>query len=767
MKYKSGSDKFMKLLQNVSSRFDLIRDVIFSLAFSIVLFSPLLFSKKPELLFAGDLHNLYFPQFIRGYYLAKQNIWYGVDLLTNNGSSVYFLRPNIPAYYPLHFVIYKLFAINGITQFANAFVLSLCAQASLAFFATLRLSQSFLKLEFKYSLFFAVAFVFSIAKSNGLTPFYYIASLFPVLVYVALISMRQRSWLVSFIGSFAYICAFLSGYLPLAVHGVVLSVVVALGIRWIFEIKEAHTRISDFAYAVSPCVLAGIIVSPLYFSILRYHQLVAGIPEGVWGAHEFWYQIPDVLSLLSSGFLPSTKAETPHVIIGLIPLLIIVLPLFARSPVVLNERNGKLVVLALVIFGFHVLLAAGSSTGLPDIFYYLVPGLGKMHLYGRYLISTSFLVFLAATLQLKALVEMPEPIWFNRILLFIVAVLCLLYVTSTFVELENTQVNVLTTELVLLALFVVTLRSINRSWSVLFALIAVMLIKLGSFNSLYNHISPASPSGYANALIFSPERQQAFLNHMRQYAPNKAVIKYADLTTSIDKQQGVLLNFPWLIGPDKPVSNYMGYELHLSLDRDYLRRFPFFGKVDLSWMEDTGADYLILDSEAKKNYSTELERYIDRSVPLLDLGFGIELANFKNKSVSTNTVVNNGVFDMSSNDPFLSVGQLEGNLSSRLALDVRSAAPVTIKYLFFPSKLMQFVVNGEPLELDESKGLAQFELPAGEYRIEYLYKGRLHLLFLKAFAVYMCLLLLVLAWMLFKKVLRYIGFAWDGSNLSK
>ena len=735
----------MKLNKYLIRRSKFATDLVLSLIFSIVLFSPLLFSAKPWLLFSGDLHNLYFPQFIRGYYLAKSHVWYGVDLLTNNGASAYFLRPNIPTYYPPHIIIYKLFELDGIVQFSRAFVWSLCIHAMLAFYSIIKLSKRFLKFNIWYALILAVSYVFTIAKSNELTPFYYVAALFPAIIYLSLTLLRNKSWKLGLISSAAYVCVFLSGYLPLAIHSVVLSLVVVLAIKWLQEDGKLRTYNIDFAIAVSPVALAAIIVFPLYLAILNYHKLVTGIPDGVWGAHEFWYQLPDLLSLLSAGFMPLTQVETPHVVIGLLPLFIIALTLTVRSISTVDEEGNRLVVFALAIFGFHVILAAGKSTGLPDVFYYLVPGLGKMHLYGRYLITSSFLVFLASSLLLKKLIESPERLNYRCILLVLILFICTFYVVGRFVELSNIHLDQLIMELLFLGIFIIILSSKSSRAPVVWALFAVTLVKLGSFNSIYNTTTPANPPAYANALVFSTEREQALLNYARQNSESKEVVKYADLTTSIDKPNGVLLNFPWVVQAGIPLSNYMGYELHLSVDKDYLRGFPWFGKVDFSWMQKTGVDFFIVDAQAKQNYSEELERYADRAIPVSDLGFGIELIRAKKNTLSAGVTISNGVFSILSNDSSFEVGKLEGDFSSYLAFDVRSKSPIEIRYLFFPNKLMQFRVDGNVLELAGAADLAHFELAPGQHRVEYVYKEQLNKGFVFMLRGYFYLLLFVLA----------------------
>lgn len=733
---------FGKLPRNLS------RDVLVSLLFAILIFSPFLFTGHPEFLFSNDLYNLYFPQFVQGYQLANAQTWYGIDILTNNGASAYYLRPNIPAYYPPHLLIFKFITLNGITELAKAFVWGLCIHAALSFFAILRLSQKYFDLDFKFSLFLATAYVFSIVKIIWLTPFYYVAIWFPILVYVALNALQRKTWPTYMIGSLAYVCLFLSGYLPLAIHAVILACVLAIVTRWIFANPVNTLNRRDFFYAILPAACASIIILPLYLAILQYHKLVLGLPKGVWVAHEMSYQITDLLALMSNGFRPLILGEAPHVIIGLFSLFMIVLAYTMRSRLQISDRITRLVIFSLGVFGFHIVLASGQATGLPDLFYYFVPGLGKMHLYGRYLIVSSFFLFLASTLLFKELTTAQSRYDVARCLKILVLIVGGIYLSSQFLPFKH--VNVLLFELVFIGIFLILIQANHHSTCLVYAAIAMLaLVKIGAFNQEYAQIELTKPSPYNNALIYSVERQQAFLNYVQQHAPGKRLIKYADLSSSIDKPNGVLLNFPWMV-TQVPISNYMGYELHLSVDRDYLQKFPWFGKVDFAWLMDSGADYLLFDSAAKKTYSTELARYVDHTAPTLDLGYGHTLAKIKKPTLQSGTLIDNGIFSVTSADHALTVSPVEGNLSSYMTMNVRSTAAATVRYLMFPNKLMQFFIDGQPLSmhLGEKPTLTEFVLPPGEHRIEYRYKNRLHIFFVKLLKFYFLALFGAICWLI-------------------
>jgi hypothetical protein len=724
------------------------RDLFVSVFLAVLVFSPLLFNERPELLFSGDLHNLYFPQFVNGYYQSKASLWYGVDLLTNNGSSAYYLRPNIPVYYPPNILIYKLLNLYGISEFAIAFVWSLCIHAAVSLYAVFRFSEKYLKLDFRLAMLCGTSYVFTIVQIVSLTPFFYIAALFPVLVYVAVYVSYLKSWQACLIGSFVFLCAFLSGYLPLAVHAVILSVVLAIALRWTSEDRDEQISAGSILFALLPGLCAAAFVFPWYLAVLQYHKLVSGVLPGVWAAHEMSYTLQDLASVATWGFLPSTQAEAPHIVVGLLPLFIIGIAFSSRARLDFSDRDGRLAIFALVVFGFHLLLAAGRMTGLPDVFYYLVPGLGKMHIYGRYLVVSSFYVFLASALLLKKLINSKNEVFGNYIIpidFFLLASAC---IYGQIYPSAHVRVQVIVMELLFIALFILIFRSGGKNWLVFGVIIAVTLIKLGGFNDSYNHIDLAQPPSYANAIIFSAERQQSFLNYARHHASEKEVIKYADLTSTIDKPSGVLLNFPWMIGAGTPVSNYMGYELHLSVDRDYLKRFPYFGKVDFNWLIETGVDYLIVDPAARKMFAEKIAEYADRSVPELDLGFGYALIKVITIAPLEGKTVDNGVFSVFSADPLMEVSGLDGNLTSYIAFNVRSSSPISIRYLMFPSKLMQFSVNGQAVDFHGIASLARLELPQGKHRIEYQYKNTLHVFFVQVLPFYLIILFSVSIWLI-------------------
>ncbi|OIR10722.1 hypothetical protein GALL_74920 [mine drainage metagenome] len=735
-----------------------VEDRFLSLMWALILpaifFSSQLFAPDPQFNFFGDLYNLYFPQFVEGYHLAKNGAFTGIDFLTNNGASAYFLRPNIPVFYPIYQLVYLLFSFETIEALARAYVGVLYAHSVIALYFSMRIGRKYFQLDNATSLLLGVLYFGAIANSYPIPPFYFVASLFPLLLYFALRSVEESAWWRLALYSFSYVLVFLSGYLPLDVNAVSLALLFAIVYFW--QVRgEKQQILTRLIRLLVPVVLASVVVLPIYLAVLQYHKLVPGLPEGVWyAAHEFSYTSKDIFALLSRAFVGSRPGggEFPSILLGVAPVLLLILAFTQRRKIALSPLEAGVVAISTLIFSFYLLLTFGRASGLPDLFYYLAPGLGKMHIYGRFLPIASFFFYLVFAIIFKHLIVMRSELPIARWISGLFVALIIVHGYGQLGQPESMWTELLSIEL-LMFVFILIGMSAHQSFYAYAGVISVsFFIHAANFNSHVNWSNLDAVPPHQNEVVFSQERRDALRNYFKEYA-DKKMIKFVDITSSIDKTNGVLLNYPWLVQDTVKLSNYMGYELHTSVDREYLARFPWFGKISVPWLLRTEADFVIYDPTAWSQLAGELEPFINHEVPEFDIGYGYKAAKLKDASGLVDYVPNrnpgdfdNGIVRVFNAAGTAAVSDFDTDFASHVRFEVDSSLPVTVRYLLFPNKMMELRIDGGHADVTPKDGLLEFSLPAGHHKIEYRYKNVLHQIFVKEYFLYLVALLGILGW---------------------
>lgn len=726
-------------------------------ALSTLFFSPYLFISNPQFNFFGDVAILYFPQFVEGYHMARSGALLGLDLLTSNGSTAYFLRPNIPVYYPPYQLIYALFRFETIEGLARAFVFIAYAHSLLSTYYCLRIGRKFFQLDHGSSILFSVLY-FGASSYSAFTapPFYYVASLFPFLLYFALYSVNETKWWRVFLFSFPYVMVFLSGYLPLDVNAVLIALLFVVIFFWHSKNDESQTNRKILLKLLSPVVLAIAVVLSLYLAMYFYHKQVSGVANGVWhSAHQFSFESRDIFSLISRAFPPSNPGTgTPFVHLGLVSVFILALTFSQRRKLAISLLDSRLIALCLLIFSFYLLLAFGQASGLPDIFYFVMPVIGRMHFYGRYLLIASFFFYLAVAISFKYLIHIRNELPIGRL---IVSIFLLMFAVETYNQ--GNQSTSISTKLFVVELLMISLMLFALSARQNFYAIAVSIgmsffIHAANFNSYTNSFSQVAAGPYRNDVAFSKERRELLINYFKQNS-SKYLIKYADLTSGIEKSSGVMLNFPWLVSDKIKISNYMGYEPHMSLDRDYMAKYPhpYYGSINVPWLLETGADFIIYNDSAWSVNSSLLEQYLDKNIPELDLQFGYKVAKLKDASGLVDYIprrnegdFDNGIVRISNTNETTSVIGFQTDFVSRINFHVDSSSPVIVRYALFPHKMMELRINGKFADSTIKGGLLEFSLPPGRHLVEYEYKNRLHQLFTIIYRIYLIILFYIITW---------------------
>ena len=732
-----------------------------SLAWAIflptILFMPYLATRNPQLLFFGDNAILYFPQFVEGYYMASRGTMAGIDFLTNNGASAYFLRPNIPAFYPPYQIVYHLFRFETIEGLARTFVIILYLHSVLTVYFCMRIGSRYFHLNSGASLLLAVLYFGAISRFSYIMPiFYFVASLFPFLLYFALRSTEAKVWWRVTLYSLPYVLTFLSGYLPLAVNAVLIVLLFSVAYLWMNQIENEKSFKQQLIRLFVPFGFASLIVLPIYIAMLQYNRLVPGLPGGVWqAAHHLAYQSKDIFSLVTSAFLDSRpQSEWPHVVLGLAPVLLLIIAFTQRGKLAMSSLESKLVAVSILIFSLYLLLAFGQATGLPDLFYFVAPGLGEMHFYGRYLLIASFFFFLAVAITFKHLVQIRAGLPIGKWLAGLCVVMIVVQGYIQFgLSQAGAQLNsqLLVIELLMFGMVLISLSTKHNFYAYAGAIGVSFFIHAASFNYPVNTFNSSIPPPYVNTLSNSLERQELLHKYFKQHS-DKSLIKYADLSSNIEKLNGVGPNYPWIVQNSIKLSNYMGYELNTSVDRDYIDRFPYYGRVNFPWLLRTGADFIIYEP-ASTNYAVEIRDWVDHTVPELDIGYGYKVAKLLDGSGKIDYIpaknpgdFDNGIVRISNANGSAVVTEFETDFVTQVSFNVDSPLQTSVRYQLFPNKMMALYLNGERVTPILKDGLIELSLLPGKHHFEYRYRNHLHQIFTVIYRGYFIMLFGIFVW---------------------
>ena len=699
--------------------------VLIGLFASVVYYLPYIKGSNPELKFYGDLYMLYYPQFVEGFNRYVQGAISGIDFFTGNGASSYSLRANIPVFYPVYLVFYFIIDLTTGNVGGNEMILVFVLHSFICYLFTYLVCIKYFNLRGTTSLIVSLGYTFAVTKWIGLTPFFYIPSLFPSLLFLGLYSANSNSFTKSFLCSIGVYFAFMAGYAPLAMHSVLLSIIISIITLGYSNNKKAWQRppVKVFILLLLPTLIATIAAAPYYLGMYFYKQLTSGLPSYSWYAtSEFHYTWADFVSMLSFGFPPDVNpVETPHISFGFVIVFVLFVAAFNLKNLKPVSANGNFLIAIGLIVTVHLFLMTGSETGLPSLFYYLVPFLGEMHLYGRYFIVASFCIFLLAAFVMQSMQEAAKSSDIDIIrplATFVMFVTVLAFLRGIN---QPYQDRVLfETSLVVLLAFVWHRRIFTNVTTIVACLIffnqySMFAVTLSNYNLEF-------PPVHENSFAYDKVRVGNLKKFINDNS-DKDLIKYVDLTTSIEKFGGPPLNLPYLLDRKIPLSNYLGYELHNSLEVHFMNQgFSYFGKFNEDWLRFTDADFVIFDDSSKEKNLDWFHRHIDNMGPRLDLGYGYKIAKIRRDHHAHG--FNNGIFRVECAERPLE-GSFTSNFSTFASLEYECEKPSRARLQLFPNINMKLRVNGDYVDLskDMSNGTI-LELPSGKNVLSYSFSNK-------------------------------------------
>ncbi|MFT4059633.1 MAG: discoidin domain-containing protein [Legionella sp.] len=653
-----------KLLDRILKKLSISMVIIFNhiikyneliLAFlsTLVFFLPSLKAKSLEagLLYTGDILGYYVPALIKTHSLLASHHLFAIDYSLFNGSSDFFLNAN---FFPLHPIVILhslLVSFKGVSSISTGhfLVLMLAFHTFLACYFSLKLFARYFHFEFGMTVLVALGFAFSwyTVAAMGEPPFMFCASIIPWIIYGVLRFTEESSLRILISSTLPVTIALLGGYLPMGLAALLLSaVLVAALVLFINKTENGNTeqRVRLLIMASLPFFLGVLVTSPYLYAVYNFHHMTTGSmsPGLYYSAHQLAELPQSFIRLLSSHFVvPGPLAEF-SVYWGVIALTIFAL--FFLNPKTLaslNEKEWRIFKVAGIIYFATVLAIYGEHSVVSSFVYYLVPQIGTMHIYQRFLQPAQLLLMIMIALMLKAVIESrpKKSIQIALIILVFISFACgfLMTFRSEYALMFGIN-NYLLFELLLGCLFTGLLLIPGKAF-VYFG--TAILFCLPAFNSMYT----LSLSG--NTFTAAQQRQPMVLNHdaqakLLQYLQrfnDKPIIKYVDITPLWNKAgvETFPKDFPYLVLKKINLSSYGGATFYLSALASYINKMPVGGNdvvlnPDWHWLEETGADFIIATKEqlvtnkfvhtlAQRNKPEDLY-YMPNDAVLIPLRFG-------------------------------------------------------------------------------------------------------------------------------------------------
>lgn len=595
---------------------------LFSLVMTIIFYLPSLKngSINAGFLYTGDMLGWYLPALAKTHALLHLFNFTAIDYSTFNGSSDFFLSPNFFAYHPF-VVIYSLLVspeAANVQQLGRFLVLLFAIHSFLACYFSLKLFTRFFAFEFGSAALIATVFAFSMHMANALgqPPFFICASIVPWAAYSVLAYAEQPNIRRLILACLPIIIGFLGGYIPLGVASLALSAF--LVVAKLLYIDESalpfNRRLRALFVAGLPYVCASIIVGPYLYSVYKFHQETSGV--GVvslfYSAHQLAQFPQSLLRVISTHFEAPGRIIEFSLTVGFIVIAIAAIFFLSRKSIDrLTSHEWKIFKIAALIYFSTVLAIFGDFSVVSDLVYYLIPQVGGMHLYERFLLPAHLIFGVILALMLKAVIQERPPIA-TRIALVVLAAATLvaayLVAYKPDVSQEIRLNNYIVFELFLSFLFVCVLiiPGVNFVY-----LAAIILISLPSLDRMYDY------SVSRNTLEAQIKKQpipldegmkKKIVSYFRRHS-DKAIIKYVDITpmwipgtVSHLNAEGGAETFPKVF-PDYvlnelQLSSYGGFTFYLSARADYMRKMPVVGEEvtvspDWDYLKSTGADFVV------------------------------------------------------------------------------------------------------------------------------------------------------------------------------
>jgi F5/8 type C domain len=570
-------------------------------------------------LYSGDVLGFYWPSMVKMHALLSGWHFTAIYFSAFNGSSDFFLTSNFFGVQPF-FVLFALLTPGmSITprDIAYLMVVVLAIHSFITCYFSIKLLTSFFDIRFLPASFVAIGFAFSIFVINALTEPQFVFCIATVSwsAYAALQFERTRTLSSLVIAILPVLLGYLSGYIPLGVACLALSAIL-VATRF-FVIDETPTPLTQklhrFIVALAPFIAASIIVAPYLLGVYRF---LVDSPSNrmaslFFSAHQLADLPQSILRLVSIRFEQPGQFFEGSVSWGLIAIAITVLFITDRKRSIgLSATEWKLLKLCAIIYFVTLLSTFGQHSVISDLVFYLVPQVGKMHIYQRFLLPVHLIFCLMVALMLNSVIRNRDSLpggWMA--LFFAAATLIAAYAVGRYAELsQKTGVNnYIVFELLLAFLFTFALLFPGDRF--IYA-VAIVIFSLPALDRMYDYTaySKFEDQQKIHSVALSDTERARIAKYLLRFS-DKEIIKYVDLTPmwASDGVESFFKSFPYFFLKEARLSSYHGFNFYLSPRDDYMKRMPVQGQnalnPDWNWVAATGADFLVARAEDLRDNS--------------------------------------------------------------------------------------------------------------------------------------------------------------------
>lgn len=687
----------------------------------------------------GDNRALWLPALYHLSGSLRRGVLYGLDLLTFNGSSDFFSRPNIFGFNPFVTILMILRPPTLSGDYFRFGLIIIFLLTLVSMFAVQAIGRRWFGFNRVICILWAIGFCSSsyIYFSLGFLPFAFATLMVPILSYVFWeMSKAESLWRSTFWGTFPIIVTLTAGYGPMAL----MSVLCSYGFFALTLLLFQKIPFSSFLKLAKPVhfalVISGVICAPYFIDLIQTHRLVVPTDLNLFqSAYELAVSPMDLLQLISASLETGAYFEQ-KLSFGMVFAFFFIAFFchFHRAERVERFRSLRRLTVFLVGFLFlSVLLVIGEQSTLSGMFYYFVPQLGKMHIYQRFLSQFSFLFYLLlALLVLEETEDLRPRFWRWMGFAGLGGVLLGSYIHHKKGMSPASSAVIVELLIVSMMSLAITILSSARSRQIV-VLIALILVQWRFFYHVAIEEPAIKMDGYFEK---EPERLKSLADYLNSHAsPDSQIIKVLDLQPEF-MEAHVPKNFPWLMESylSRPVSSYYGYEYHLASHMDYRKRMPyslskqvghftFFPDQDL--IERNGADFVIYRRDEIETVP-ERKWLLPRIDPTnsMDLGNDIVISKILPLGRSAGWT-SNGYFSCENpagqSAPIMR--NFETNQTSHWSFDVDFAEAGRCDWLFWAYPGLKLKIDHQLVEPTIKNGEMSFGLPAGPHRVELRYEN--------------------------------------------
>jgi NedA-like, galactose-binding domain len=644
------------------------RSFIFSFIVTLFFFWPALKhnSINAGFLYTGDIIGWYLPALAKTQTLIHSFHFTAIDFSAYNGSSDFFLSPNFFAYHPI-VVLYCLLVSPSsihIKELGHFLVLLMAFHTFLASYFSIKLFTRFFSFSFSSAALVATVFAFSDLMVNAMVqpPFFFCATVIPWSAYYSLAYAEKPTLRLFVIACLPIIFGFMGGYIPLGVACIWLSGIIVL-IKLIFidsVLIPFDKRIRSLILAALPYACATLIIGPYLFSVYRFHQETssAGVISLFYSAHQLAQLPQSLLKFVSSYFAVPGKFIEFSIAWGFVAIAITAIFLLSQKAADnLDREEWTLLKISALIYAITVLATFGDFCAVSDLVYYLIPQVGEMHIYQRFLLPVQLVFAIMIALMMKAVIQVrPKFAIRFTLAIFAVSTIFVAYIVA-YKPLFSQQAglnNHLILELLIGFIFASALITPGKNF---IYFVTIFLLLIMAFTRMYgysNNVKPFEEQKKRLVLALDNNERARLVSYLKYHFGNKKVVKYVDITPMWGKNGVELFPkvFPYFVLNEMRLSSYGGFTFYLSAREKYMRRMPIVGDVSMKpdWelVNNSGADFIVArKSDFQNNALTPMIKNVKKS-DVYELPHDVViiplLSNYKETHLSAEGHFDNGFF---------------------------------------------------------------------------------------------------------------------------